>query len=52
MKKYRVHVIEHQWGGFDADFYTYARADSAEEALAKVAAVCPAWDPQSAVSVD
>ena len=38
MNTYRVHVIEKQWGGFEADFWTYADGETEAEAIAAVEA--------------
>ncbi|HIH4679515.1 TPA: hypothetical protein ACYSGT_006212 [Pseudomonas aeruginosa] len=43
MATFRVHVIEKQWGGFEADFWTYADGENAAEAMAAVEARCSAW---------
>lgn len=43
LNTYRVHVIEKQWGGFEADFWTYADGASEAEAIAAVEARCSAW---------
>lgn len=48
MATFRVHVIEKQWGGFAADFYTYAEGADAAEAMAAVEARCAAWTADSA----